>query len=201
MNITPKQYKSYFLYPVMAVVLVSLGAVILPLQVQAAPVFTAPNFELKTVAGGLTLPTAISFAPDGRIFVSEKNGSIKIIKNGVLLATPLIQLTDVNSYGDRGLIGMAIDPNFSSNGYMYLNYTHENTPGADFSGAKTARIIRITVIGDTALESSKVILIGSIGGDSVKPSCENYLFIDDCIPSDTPSHSSGGLAFGPDSKL
>jgi glucose/arabinose dehydrogenase len=84
------------------------------------------GFEIETIAGGLNLPTAMTFAPDGRIFVAEKLGKVRVIKNGVLLPTPMITLSDVNSYGDRGLIGIAVDPNFSSNGYVYLSYTYEN---------------------------------------------------------------------------
>ena len=54
-----------------------------------------------------------------------------MIKNGTLSSTPVITLTDVNTYGDRGLIGIAIDPNFATNGYLYLSYTYENSPGAN----------------------------------------------------------------------
>jgi len=159
------------------------------------------GFEIQTIASGLNSPTTITFVPDGRIFVAEKAGVVRVIKNGVLLAQPLISLSDVNSYGDRGLIGMAVDPNFSSNGYLYLSYTYENTPGVAFSGIKTGRIVRITVTGDTADESSKVVLVGSVGGNINTPSCENYAVTADCIPSDAPSHTVGGLRFGPDGKL
>ena len=159
------------------------------------------GFETQVVAAGFNQPTTIAFTPDGRIFVAEKAGAVRIIKNGALLAQPLISLSDVNSYGDRGLIGMAVDPNFASNGYLYLSYTFENTPGTAFSGIKTARVIRVTVVGDTAEESSKVILVGSIGGNAATPSCDNFAVTSDCIASDAPSHSIGGMRFGPDGKL
>ncbi len=160
-----------------------------------------PGFEAETVASGLVLPTAMSFAPDGRIFIAEKGGTVRAVKNGLLLPEPVITLTDVNTYADRGLIGITIDQNFSANGYLYLSYTYENTPGANFSGPKTVHIARVTVIGDTASESSKVILVGTVDGNAASPSCENFLVTDDCIPSDSPSHSAGGLRFGPDGKL
>jgi glucose/arabinose dehydrogenase len=67
-------------------------------------------------------------APDGRIFVAEKAGTIRVIKNGSILPSTLLTLTDVNNFGDRGLIGFTLDPNFSSNGYIYVGYTYENTP-------------------------------------------------------------------------
>jgi glucose/arabinose dehydrogenase len=103
--------------------------------------------------------------------------------------------------GDRGLIGMAVDPNFATNGYVYFSYTYENTPGANLAGPKTARIVRVKVIGDTADESTKTVLVGKVGGTLSTPSCENYAVTEDCIPSDTSSHSAGGLRFGPDGKL
>ncbi|MBC7504105.1 PQQ-dependent sugar dehydrogenase, partial [Candidatus Gracilibacteria bacterium] len=143
----------------------------------------------------------MTFAPDGRIFVAQKGGTVQVIKNGVLLNTPLITLTDVNNYGDRGLIGIAIDPNFTSNGYLYLSYTYENSPGTNIAGAKTGRIVRITVNGDRALESSKLVILGTVGGTLANPSCQNYSVTADCIPSDNASHSVGGLAFGIDGKL
>lgn len=161
----------------------------------------APGFETETVASGLTLPTAMAFALDGRIFIAEKGGTVRAVKNGALLPSPVITLTDINTYADRGLIGIAVDPNFSANGYLYLSYTHENTPGANFSGPKTGHIARVTVVGDTASESSKVILVGTVNGDAEKPSCEDYPRTADCIPSDSPSHTVGGLRFGPDEKL
>ncbi len=159
------------------------------------------GFEVETLSGGLTLPTAITFAPDGRIFIAEKGGAVRIWKNGAVLATPLIQLTDVNTYGDRGLIGIAIDPNFSTNGHLFLLYTYENTPGTNFAGPKTGRLVRVKVIGDVADESSKTVILGTIGGTLATPSCESYAVTADCIPSDSPSHSVGGLRFGPDGKL
>lgn len=178
-------------------VLIAVTFLISPSNLLALPA----GFETSVVAGGFIQPTTIAFTPDGRIFVAEKAGTVRVIKNGVLLPTPLISLSDVNSYGDRGLIGMAVDPNFSSNGYIYLSYTFENTPGTAFSGIKTARVVRVTVQGDTAEESSKVILIGSIGGNATTPSCENFAVTEDCIASDAPSHTIGGMRFGPDGKL
>ncbi|MDO8572261.1 MAG: PQQ-dependent sugar dehydrogenase, partial [bacterium] len=160
-----------------------------------------PGFEVELIASGFTLPTAMTFAPDGRIFVAEKGGAVQVVKNGALLPTPAITLTDINTFGDRGLIGMAVDPNFAANGYLYLSYTYENSPGSNFSGPKTGRVVRVTVIGDTASESSKIVLVGTIGGSPALPSCEDYPSGSDCIPSDSMSHSAGGLRFGPDDKL
>ncbi|MBP9710702.1 MAG: PQQ-dependent sugar dehydrogenase [Candidatus Pacebacteria bacterium] len=173
---------------------------LLPSNVAQAAI-SEPGFETETVVGGLTIPTAMTFANDGRIFIAEKGGTVRVVKNGVLLPTPVIGLSDINTFGDRGLLGIAADPNFSETGYLYLSYTFENTPGTDVGGEKTGRIVRVTVVGDTALESSKVILVGTVGGNAATPSCEDYPVTADCIPSDSPSHSVGGLRFGPDGML
>ncbi len=171
---------------------------IFPIPAQAA---LPTGFETQTIVAGLAFPTGLAFAPDGRLFVSEKAGAVRVIKNGQLLPAPLIQLTDVNTYLDRGLSGIAVDPNFATNHYIYLAYTYENTPGANYAQSKTGRIVRITVNGDTASESSKVVLVGTEGGHSGGASCENFPIGTDCIPSDSSSHSMGGLRFGPDGKL
>jgi glucose/arabinose dehydrogenase/peptidoglycan/xylan/chitin deacetylase (PgdA/CDA1 family) len=159
------------------------------------------GFETEVIATGLNLPTSMAFTPDGRIFIAEKDGSVRVHKNGAVLSEPLIHLTDVNNYGDRGLIGIAVDPNFATNGYVYLSYTYENTPGVNFGGTKTGRIVRVTVVGDTASEATKLVLLGSVGGSVTTPSCQNYAITDDCIPSDSSSHTVGGLRFGLDGKL
>ena len=78
-----------------------------------------PGFEDITVVTGLTSATAMQFAPDGRLFVAQQGGTLRVIKNGVLLATPFVALS-VDSSGERGLLGIAFDPNFQSNQYVYL---------------------------------------------------------------------------------
>jgi glucose/arabinose dehydrogenase len=84
---------------------------------------TVPTgFTDSLVANGLTNPTAMALAPDGRIFVCEQGGKLRVIKNGALLATPFLSLT-VDSAGERGLLGVAFDPNFVSNQLIYVYYT------------------------------------------------------------------------------
>jgi len=84
---------------------VILAATLLFQTVSYAAQFTSAGFALETVASGLTLPTAVAFHTDGRIFIAQKNGVVRVIQNGQLLQTPFIELTDVNTWGDRGLIG------------------------------------------------------------------------------------------------
>src|SRR5437870_129881 len=76
------------------------------------------GFSEVLVASNVTNPTIMTFAPDGRLFVAEQGGALRVIKNGVLLTKPFITLS-VNSSGERGLLGIAFDPNFSTNNFIY----------------------------------------------------------------------------------
>ena len=69
----------------------------------------------------------MEFAPDGRLFVAEQGGRLRVIKNGALLPTPFVTLT-VDSSGERGLLGVAFDPDFATNHFVYVYYT-ATTPG------------------------------------------------------------------------
>ena len=89
---------------------------------------TPAGFTSEDVVTGLIDATAIAQAPDGRFFVAQQGGALRVIRNGVLLATPFITLT-VDSTGERGLIGVTLHPDFANNGYVYLYYTTpENGP-------------------------------------------------------------------------
>jgi len=87
----------------------------------------AGSFVDSTFVSGLSSPTAMDFAPDGRLFVAEKGGNLKVIENGILLATPFLSVS-VNSSGERGLLGIAFDPSFATNGYVYVYYTTSASP-------------------------------------------------------------------------
>ena len=100
---------------------------------------------------------------------------------------------------DSGLIGLALDPNFASNGFVYLLYTFEDgaTPGV---GAKTARLTRVkadTINPDLAQANSEVILMGKIG----TPPCSNSPVGSDCMGSDSGAHTVGTVRFGLDGKI
>jgi glucose/arabinose dehydrogenase len=154
-------------------------------------------------AGFEQLPTSFAFAPDGRIFVAMKDGTVKIIQNGQLLATPYYVVSPVNDYGDRGLLGITLDPQFATNGYVYLAYTYDNNP-ANPSGLKTAQVIRVNASvpsGNVANGASKLVLLGSVVGTPAQPSCDDYAPTADCIPSDYDSHTVGNVRFGPDGML
>src|SRR4029078_9764251 len=77
------------------------------------------GFSHTMIANGLSNPTAMALAPDGRLFVCEQGGQLRVIDtNGSLLSTPFLTVT-VDQSGERGLLGVAFDPNFVSNHYVY----------------------------------------------------------------------------------
>ncbi len=187
--------------------LLFVSVVALSLFFASAPVQAATGlpegFSLETVTADMTATTSIAFAPDGRIFIAQKEGVVRVAEaDGTLLTTPLIDLSSQTSsgYTDRGLIGIAVDPQFSANGYIYLSYTFEND-SSNPDGKKTARVVRVTVDGDTADPSTEKVILGTVRGTPQKPSCADYAKGSDCIASDAWSHTVGGLRFGADGKL
>ncbi|MBD2704399.1 PQQ-dependent sugar dehydrogenase [Spirosoma sp. BT702] len=158
-----------------SILLSTFVAFLIPIFGQVVP----PDFKVVEVVSGLTEPTVSVFAPDGRIFVGQSNGQLRVVKNDTLLATPFISLT-VNSEGERGLLGIAFDPNFATNQYIYLYYT---TPT---SGTVTVhnRVSRFTANGDVSVPNSETVILEL-----------------DPLTSPFPWHNGGSLAFGPDGKL
>ena len=86
-----------------------------------------PNgFSESLVTTGLTLPTSLAVAPDGRLFVTEKFGDVRIVQDGQLQASPFLSV-DTDFVGERGLLGLDFDPNFRTNGFIYVYYTVPGT--------------------------------------------------------------------------
>jgi glucose/arabinose dehydrogenase len=132
------------------------------------------GFTDTVIASGLSKPTAMAFAPDGRLFVCEQGGTLRVIKNGALLSTPFVSLT-VSALGERGLLGVTFDPNFTTNRFVYVYYT-ATTP------AIHNRVSRFTASGDVALAGSETILL-------------------DLETLGATNHNGGAIHFGPDGKL
>jgi glucose/arabinose dehydrogenase len=126
---------------------------------------------------GLSNPTSMALHPDGRIFVCQQSGALRVIKNGAVLPTPFMTLT-VNSSGERGLLGVAFDPNYASNHFIYVYYT-ATTPSIH------NRVSRFTA--DSSNED--VVLAGS----------EQVLM--DLETLGATNHNGGSIHFGPDGKL
>ena len=168
----------------------------------AADTFTGSGFATERVA---TLPpftlVGTAFAPDGRLFVWQKNGIVRVIKNGQLLPTPFIDLSaKVNTFDDRGFWGLAFDPQFASNGRVYMSYTFENAGDPNDSGSRTSRLTRVTADPanpDVALPGSEVVILGSIG----VPPCSAQPASADCISADSGTHTLGALHFASDGTL
>lgn len=131
----------------------------------------ASKFVQSNVAKGSSL-TAMEFAPDGRLFFLEKAGTVKIVKNNQVLGTPFLQLNGVNSEGERGLLGIAFDPNFATNKYVYFYYTVANP--------LHNRIIRVTANGDVAGAQTTIMDLPGLGATN---------------------HNGGAIHFGTDGKL
>jgi glucose/arabinose dehydrogenase len=159
---------------------------------------SAPGFISEVAYSNLPTSTDFAFAPDGRIFVASKNGVVRVIDHGALQSTPFITLSHVNTYWDRGLESIAVDPDFATNHYFYLYYVYENDPG-HIGAAKTAQLLRVTANGNIAVPGSELVLLGRNAGNSDSPSCQDLP--PDCIPADGASHNGGGLAFGTDGSL
>jgi glucose/arabinose dehydrogenase len=162
---------------------VSFGAALLTLVLglTLARAGSLPSgFEDVPVTGGLAAPTAIAFAPDDRLFICEKGGAVRIFKQGQLLAAPFLQLS-VTSNSERGVLGIAFDPAFAAEPYVYIYYT--TGPGSlSYSGSPKNRVSRFLAEGDAAMPGSEQILV-------------------DNIPSDAGNHNAGCVRFGLDGKL
>ena len=88
------------------------------------------GFADAQLSSGLTSPTALDIAADGRAFIAQQDGTIRILQNDQLLATPFANLSaGVDGSNERGMLGITLDPNFASNGYVYVYYTAK-TPAA-----------------------------------------------------------------------
>lgn len=154
-----------------------------------------PGFNASTTASGFDRPVGIAFASDGRMFVAEQCGRVWVVEDGITLPEPLIDLSEeVNGRLDRGLLGIALDPDFLVNRYIYLLYTVDSVFGepdnSPFDGS-FSRLTRYTCTeasnGNVADLTSRFVLIGTTAAEGI-PICE-------------PSHSIGSLRFGTDGSL
>lgn len=155
--------------------LIAIVFLLYALSVSGSAATLPSGFVETTVASGIASPTAMAIAPDGRIFVCSQTGALRVIKNGVLLAAPSLTLS-VDSVGERGLLGIAFDPHFTLNHYIYLYYTVPGPPSHN-------RVARFTANGDVVSAGSRVILL------ELNPL------------STATNHNGGALHFGPDGKL
>ena len=185
--------------------LVSSVVVVASAAQPAAAASLPPGFQEEVVFSGLTQPTALRFSADGRVFVAEKSGLIKVFDN-LSDTTPTVFAdlrTQVHNFWDRGLLDVALAPNFPADPWVYALYTFDaaiggtaprwgsvngtsdgcpTPPGATADGCVVAgRLSRLQASGNVAVGAEQVL---------VEDWCQQY-----------PSHSIGSMAFGADGAL
>jgi glucose/arabinose dehydrogenase len=140
----------------------------------------APGFSDTLVVRGLAAPTAIAFLPDGRLLITEKGGALKLFSGGS--ASTLVTLA-VCPGSEMGLLGVAVDPRFASNGFIYLYRTKPGPAGCGGSASgRVNQVVRVTMSGaGVSLGSLAELLSG--------------------IAADNGNHNGGVLRMGPDDKL
>jgi len=162
-------------------------------RAQALPVMPA-DFIAENVAPGATFatPTGIAFRPDGSILVAEKRGRVYVISNGFKQPTPLwSREAEVLDQQDRGLLDVAVDPNYATNRYIYLLYTVDpDSNGVDNNSDGFGRLTRYTVSAsdpNQLIASSRTILLGVDWPNGPVAA--------------SPTHSIGSLRWGEDGSL
>ncbi|GAA1876788.1 PQQ-dependent sugar dehydrogenase [Asanoa iriomotensis] len=174
-----------------------LGAPLTLGVLAAAPAAAGPlpsGFTERVVMSGLASPTKLVFAPDGRILIAQKNGVIKIYDN-LSDTTPTVFADlsqQVFTYGDLGLLGLAVPPDFPATPWVYVSYTYDGQIG----GSAPTYNDRCAVLGD-CIVSNRVSRL-RIAGD-VMTGSEQVLLHDWCHLYET--HAVGDIGFGPDGAL
>ncbi len=141
----------------------------------AAPIL--PNgYTATTVATGLSSAVALASTPDGRIFITQQGGAARIVQNGSLLGTNLFTI-GVDSSGERGLLGIAVSPNFDTDGYVYAYHT---VPAASGNPAFN-QVSRFQVTGNVAGSPTTIVQLSNLGSAT--------------------NHNGGAIHFGPDGLL
>jgi glucose/arabinose dehydrogenase len=158
------------------------------------------GFSTVEQVSGLDGPIGLAYAPDGRLFIAEKAGRVRVVAaDGRLQPDPVIDISDhVNSYWDRGLLGLAVDADFATNGFLYLLYVYEGN-ALNPSGPKTSRLTRVKVTNDNRPDPAapETVLAGSVS----QAPCPAPADTVDCIPADGSSHAIGTVRADPDGTL
>jgi glucose/arabinose dehydrogenase len=159
-----------------AVVVLLAGLCLLGLAGGAGAVSPPSGFLDTTAVNGLTKPTSMVWdASSARLFVTQQEGDLRVVEGGKLLGTPFVHL-NVDPNGERGLLGVELDPNFASNHFLYLYYTVPGSPPHN-------RVSRFTAQGNVAAPGSEQVLLD----------------LNDL--SSMTNHNGGALHFGADGKL
>jgi glucose/arabinose dehydrogenase len=138
-----------------------------------SPGQTAAHFKVETVVSNLEVPWSIVWAPDGRMFFTERPGRIRVYENGKLRPQPMFTVPDVEQSGESGLMSMALHPQFASNRFLYLAYTFNS------AGGQRVRVVRYRETANGLTERTVIV---------------------DAIPA-ARFHAGCRIRFGPDGKL
>lgn len=136
---------------------------------------TPPDLKIEILARGLDTPWALDFAPDGRIFITERPGRIRTLEGGRLLPEPWMTF-EVAAVGEAGLMGLAIDPQFAQNRFVYVAYTYRAA-----NGRLQNRLVRLREDSKTGKGTLDKTLIDNVAGSN--------------------NHDGGRVKFGPDGKV
>ena len=161
----------------------------------AAAAAVPPGFTESVAFSGLTAPTAVRFASNGNVVVAEKGGRVKVFDSlSDPTATTIADLsTAVDDYWDRGLLGLALDPNYATNGTIYVLYAYDKAPNSSqVPRWSDACPTPPGPTDDGCVITGRLSRISSTGAETVliEDWCQQY-----------PSHSIGNLAFGADGAL
>jgi aldose sugar dehydrogenase len=150
-----------------------------PTSPPPSEVFTAADgtrYTVEVVLTNLEVPWSLAFAPDGRLFITERPGRVRIAQNGALLPQAALTVSDVAATGEAGVMGVALHPGFSSNRFVYVAYTARVT-GAP--GGMVNRVVRYREVGNQLGEP--MVILDNIQAANI--------------------HDGGRIKFGPDGKL
>ena len=156
------------------------------------------GFSAHIVAADLATPTDFDFLPDGRILVAERSGLVRLLDSQGSSSKPALDLRQrMSTAGFRGLMAVAVDPDFGQNGYVYVSYTPRPVGATATSAAPThVEVSRFTMRGDHAEDEH--VLVGA--HPNAKGSCAGLPRAADCLPSDV-DHIGTGIAFDRDGTL
>jgi glucose/arabinose dehydrogenase len=177
----------------------------LALAAPAHAITLPPDFEDHTLVDGLFFPTGEAWAPDGRMYVIQKDGEVLTVPAGSSTPEPLLKdgktwnvADQVSFYGDRGLLGVSVDSQFGSHPYLYLLYTKKAFgagPGDSTPASSQLLRVQLNPAGDTVVDAQVI-----LGKDS-NGACPQPATGSDCIPSDSDTHSIGSVRSAPDGTL